>query len=449
MIDFNSLQNPIEGTAQNVADPGDLVSVRTAIGNIRAEALTEISSINVIVAKDTKTGKYYAIGQSSQVISEEITQKFKSRLQPRISGLTESVALFAEVVDVETPYISPDLSYELIERGVNSDYGCLLVPRSSFDADDKATCEASVPNGFTPLELSHRSYKFWLKIDSVSDPIEVATYPEFEPLRFWFGCTLNQVVVVFKVGIAAFVSEECVRVDVFSFNYSGVRILAKSYTNPQPFNFPVPDIVLKVYLSNYFIDSAARYEENNACFTGLLTTHPVQEFNLEIFTNTDLNSPDSFNPFTPRDRQRLNLGDAENGGVFIIPTDQLDSFLLNGRSWSAELPRPTPAQNQEFSGDGDFTFAELKEFLLRRVTYTEVLESLRSEGSFDPFATCFTSQDFIYYIESSPKLGNLETNSTINYSAVFYIALNAISTDRSSRNRIEGAEADAIFNPPN
>ncbi|MDJ0715741.1 MAG: hypothetical protein QNJ54_16170 [Prochloraceae cyanobacterium] len=134
MIDFSKLQNPINGTAQGYVSQGDIVSVVTSTGTIRAEALTDITSGEVIVFKDN-SGKYYALGERAQTIQEETTQFFKSRINFE-SGIKTKYAILITVYRIREDPLEGSFgndSYLTIEGATSYDL-CRNYPKSNINS---------------------------------------------------------------------------------------------------------------------------------------------------------------------------------------------------------------------------------------------------------------------------------------------------------------------------
>lgn len=214
-IDFSKLQNPIAGEALNIADTGDMVSVRTKQGIIRCEALTEISSTDVIVFKN-QNGVNYALSQQRQTTSEEITQSFKSRIQPvKQKGVLEAAVIFAETIEGVTDFVNPsisNLSYRSIDTR-NLSYNNAVFCRQSdlgipqfgslsqciSETETQAVGDASAPE--TPEEYPPSlTIKFWLKINSIPKPIELISFNESQSIGFLWNIDESNVYVTFKVG---------------------------------------------------------------------------------------------------------------------------------------------------------------------------------------------------------------------------------------------------------
>ncbi len=276
MFDFSKLQNPIAGEAQNIADIGDIVSVRTKQGTLRCEALTEITSIDVIVFKDKK-GNNYVLGQTTQTITEETTQIFKSRPQPsRPVGVFEIVTIFAEHLDGDIDFVTSVVRTAITGRQVNGSDYCAIRDEPAINSNGEQISTFigidSCTSATNFSAVTNRKIKFWMKINSVSNPIELIEFNYLQKVNFVWHIDENFIYVTFKTGTLDtrsyynqlgfnyntinalnrdLVPDPAHQVDIFIFNLKGSLIARETFKEPSDINFNRINYFANKYAYNY------------------------------------------------------------------------------------------------------------------------------------------------------------------------------------------------------
>ncbi|MDJ0723739.1 MAG: hypothetical protein QNJ38_01345 [Prochloraceae cyanobacterium] len=220
MFDFSKLQNPIAGTAQNFADQGETVSVQTDIGTFKCEALTDITSTEVIVFKDN-SGKYYALGERSQVIQEETTQFFKSRINPISPPKPRYALLFVVLKNTEEAIdgiLGNDRQSVAGEApGIQGSRVCITQPTwrtlpnaINGDADPRPFCNVGTVTQFGNV-LGNATYYLYNSVTNKTT--ELLTIAQSEALTFIVD--LGVIDNTFSSNVLLATTSEEIRVNIF------------------------------------------------------------------------------------------------------------------------------------------------------------------------------------------------------------------------------------------